>query len=295
LETLRNEGQIPSKTIISYLEYIIQDLEDKTPDFHNKLVIYYIESLLEAKNSKNQEVDILHVKLCAFLDESGYYEPHKIIPLYNYEEQGLHEERAILFSKIGYHSEALKEYIHVLNDFKMAEEYCERHYNPGKEGSKDVFLQLLKVFFIPPDTQNSLSQERLFNAAFDLLDRHYKEIDTPHSLMVLPDETKINKLYPFFENVLRESNNKRRNGQIQQNIIQSEVMRVKSELIKLRSRVVKINENSLCHICDNPLNESAFAFYPNGTVVHYNCYQKMDDPNVCPITKERFGGEEDLY
>jgi len=245
---------------------------------------------------KNPDVDVnmIHVKLLNFLEESQFYEPHKIIPLYNYEEQGLHEERAILFSKIGYHFDALKEYIHVLNDFKMAEEYCLKHYNPNKEGSKDVYLQLLKVLFLPSDPHNldSLPQERLYNAAFDLLDRYYKEIDTPHALMVLPDDTPISKLYPFFENVLRELNNKRRNNQIQQNILQSETMRVKSEVMKLKSRVVKINEDSRCPVCDNALGDSAFAYYPNGIIVHYTCYKKMDDPSVCPVTGERFGVDD---
>jgi hypothetical protein len=57
-------------------------------------------------------------------------------------EDGLHEERAILLSKIGQHYEALREYVHELGDFPMAERYCLKHYD-----SEVIFLVISLIPF----------------------------------------------------------------------------------------------------------------------------------------------------
>jgi hypothetical protein len=47
-------------------------------------------------------------------------------------DEGLIDERAVLLSRLGQHDLVLREYVHKLYDFKLAEEYCNKHYNPEK-------------------------------------------------------------------------------------------------------------------------------------------------------------------
>lgn len=85
-------------------------------------------------------------KLLNFLMDSKHYVPGYLLGLYNsIIEQGLHEERALLLARIGNHVEALKEYVHKLQDFEMAEKYCQQHYDPESEEGRGVYLDLLKA------------------------------------------------------------------------------------------------------------------------------------------------------
>lgn len=125
----------------------------------------------------------VRAKLLDFLDESQFYDPATMIGRYKFTEEGLHEERAILLSKIGQHYEALKEYVHRLGDFHMAERYCKRHYDPTNSEGKDVYLQLLKVYMEPP---NDAVAPEFKEHASRLLDVYYKEINPLKALNVRP-------------------------------------------------------------------------------------------------------------
>jgi hypothetical protein len=46
---------------------------------------------------------------------------------------------------VGKHLDALREYIHELQDFKIAKEYCKKHYDADQEEFRDVYLNLLEV------------------------------------------------------------------------------------------------------------------------------------------------------
>jgi len=213
--------------------------------------------------------------------------------LSRYHFNGLHEERAILLSKIGHHDEALKEYVHKLHDFGMAEDYCKQHYDHENEEARDVYLSLLKVYMTPPGPE-APNQEELHNNAYQLLNKYYKKIDTVKALEVLQEMTSLSMLYPYFGKVFRDINKEKRNNQVQTNLQKCETMKVKSEYLKLRSRVVKVTDETLCAVCNKRLIDVAFALYPTTltdepVTVHYLCYKNQKDKNVCPATGERFG------
>jgi len=221
----------------------------------------------------------MRTKLLDFLEYSKHFTPQKLLAKYNQQlqDEGLYEERAILLSKIGEHESALKEYTHRLFDLKKAEDYCVKHYNIDNDVSKDVYLSLLKVYLTKPVASTNaedpvISEIALQEAAFKLLNKHYKEIDTPKALDLLPEETRILKLYPYFEVVLRDLNQKRRNNQVQMYILRSESMKVKRELIKYRSDVVHITDDTYCADCERPLGNAVPVRYPNGNIVHYKCH-----------------------
>jgi len=227
-------------------------------------------------------------RLLDFLEQSRFYTPAIMLSNYNFTEDGLHEEKAILLSKIGHHFEALKEYVHKLKDFTMAEEYCAQHFDTENDEARDVYLSLLKVYMAPPASPDAPSKEELQNAAILLLNKHFKEIDPSKASDSLPEQTPLHLLNTYFEKLLREINQEKRNKQVLSNIQKCETMKIRSELLKLRSRVVKITDETLCPVCNRRIGETAFAYYPNGTVIHYLCYKKLEDKNVCPVTGERF-------
>jgi len=193
---------------------------------------------------------------------------------YNYTSEGLREERAILLSKVGKHYEALREYIHELHDFKIAEQYCKKHYDPDKEEFRDVYLNLLEVYLSTPPQCTEHFAKELDHAAYTLLNEHHKEIDIPKALKIIPENTPLNKLYSYFENVICDINKEKRNKQIQMNLQCAERMKVQSEVLKLRSNIVKITDDQYCPVCNEKINLMIFFRFPDGTIKHYKCFHK---------------------
>jgi len=194
-------------------------------------------------------------------------------------ERGLYEERAIILSRLGRHDAALEEYTHSLFDFKVAEEYCAKHYDPDKEENRDIYLSLLQVYLKKPrrDTNGAMATA-LRDAAFDLLIRHYKEIDTPRALEILPRDTTIQSLFPYLVSVFRDMNDRKRNNQVEKNILRAESMKVKGALLKYHAQAVVVSESTFCAECDRAIGRNvAFVRYPNGDIVHYNCFRRKED------------------
>jgi hypothetical protein len=296
---LRHLKAVRPSLIIPYLEYVILELGNETPELHNELVLQYLDRIIELRKrvtdpsilkrvagTEPGELGTLRVKLLTFLEESKCYAPEKILSRYNLTDEGLIDERALLLSRLGQHDLVLREYVHKLYDFKLAEDYCNKHYNPEKEESRDVYLSLLRAYLSPEMTpiprENGMvvtaNPKELRAAAFDLLDRHFMQIDIPKALQLLPEDTPFSGLYPFFEKVLRLINQKRRQNVITVNVARSEAIKIKKELMKLQRRSIKITEDTVCISCRKRLGEAVFASYPNGDVIHYKCLLKQNQP-----------------
>jgi hypothetical protein len=196
----------------------------------------------------------MRTKLVEFLEQSDNYNPEKMLSRYNsnFAPEGLYEEKAVLLSKTGQHSLALREYTHRLRDLAQAERYCSKHFDRDSEKGRDVFLQLLTVLLAPdsPDPDGF----RAF--AFEILHRHFNELDVPAALGLLPPGTRMGKLYPFFLNVWRSKNKTKRDCQVVVNITKSEMMKVKAELYKLRARHITITDETKCDVCGKSIGDA---------------------------------------
>eukprot|EP01128_Nolandella_sp_AFSM9_P012212 TRINITY_DN9057_c0_g1_i1.p1 TRINITY_DN9057_c0_g1~~TRINITY_DN9057_c0_g1_i1.p1 ORF type:complete len:920 (-),score=186.09 TRINITY_DN9057_c0_g1_i1:146-2812(-) len=283
-------GNLSEEILVQYLEYLVDSLGNTSQVIHNKLLFKYFKAVLYYKQHATEDVShmvpgtepgelgIVRSKLLDFLEESRYYDPATMIGRYKFTERGLHEERAILLSKIGEHYEALKEYVHRLDDFNTAERYCKRHYDPQNTDGKDVYLQLLKVYMDPP---SHASAPRFKQAASRLLDVYYKEINPIKALNELSSETSVEELFPYLEKVLRAMNSTRRSLQVCVSLQRSEAMRIKGELFQLTSNSVLITEETICKGCGKSIgSDSIFVRYPNSDLIHNkqkcrNDYQQL--------------------
>ncbi|CAG8660017.1 8216_t:CDS:10, partial [Dentiscutata erythropus] len=234
---------------IMYLEHIIGELHDPTPDFHNKLIINYLNKIQRLSSqapsdnsnlnhppsgSETETSDEINKKLLKFLETSTHYKAEKILghlPLDDF-----YEARAILLSRLGQHDQALNIYIHKLQNEQLAEEYCVKNYKD--DDSKNVFISLLRA------------------------------------LNMLPSSTEISQLYSFFEKNMRESNRNRNMNLIVKNLLKANQAQAEEQLMFYRSRRVKIDEDRMCPQCTRRIGHSVFAVFPNGVVVHYHCKEK---------------------
>ncbi|KAI9246016.1 CNH domain-containing protein [Helicostylum pulchrum] len=268
-KVLQHLESISSDLAIQYLEYIIEDLHDESPEFHNRLVIAYLDKIHSDKKVDKDKKKNLRSRLISFLTDSSYYKAEKILSRLPIDD--LFEERAILLSRIGQHDQALDIYVYKLKNYVMAEEYCTKVYQEDPVKGEKMYLTLLKVYLQP-----SNNQKPLIEPALDLLAHHGSHINASEVLAILPTPTKLYGLFPFFEKYIRETNKNRNMDLIVKNLLKAEQIQVEEQLMFYRSRAVKITDDRMCPQCNKRIGNSVFAVFPNGVVVHYSCKEKIE-------------------
>lgn len=142
---------ISAKLAIRYSEHVIEELNDMTPDLHQKLLQLYLEQLIKAKNNSAEFEDEearerCRDKLLNMLETSTQYSPARMLDrlprdgkcgeptdffplsqslrprLIKFLDPDFYEARAITFSKMGQHRQTLEIYVFKLNDPQKAEE-----------------------------------------------------------------------------------------------------------------------------------------------------------------------------
>ncbi|XP_039248093.2 vam6/Vps39-like protein [Styela clava] len=273
---------------IKYLEHVIFNAEDKTPEFHNNLVIAYkikVQNLLALHQHELPEVDKysmnsgppelreMRKKLLSLLESSTSYQAERLIE--HFKSEVLVEEKAIILGRMGLHEQALAIYAQTLRDPSRAEEYCHKVYELNKIMNKDVFLCLLKMYLNPHiedeayDGDDSVKPD--MKAAFRVLEQHSNKIDCVQALNLLPNDTDIRQIKNFLENVLEKLNERHREAQVLESLMLSEKYQVHEQRMYHESKKCVISDEKLCRVCKKRIGDSAFARYPNGVVVHYFC------------------------
>uniref|UniRef100_A0A8B9KXG6 CNH domain-containing protein n=1 Tax=Astyanax mexicanus TaxID=7994 RepID=A0A8B9KXG6_ASTMX len=237
-----------------------------------------------AAGKEEGELGEFRNKLLCFLDVSSAYEPERLISDFPFD--GLLEERALLLGRMGKHEQALFIYVHILKNTYMAEEYCHRHYDKLADGSKDVYLSLLRMYLSPPDVhclgpiKMELSEPQAnLQAALQVLELHHSKLNTTKAINLLPANTQIREIRVFLESVLEEKAQRKRFDQVLKSLLQAEFLRVQEERIFHQQVKCVITEEKTCRVCKKKIGNSAFARYPNGVVVHYFCCK---DRSLCP-------------
>jgi len=286
-EVLQHLRSVHAALTVPYLEFLVEHEKVKDPLFHDQLSAAYLDLVLQLMTAQSaeerEELAKTRRKLARFLEASPhYYNPQRMLSRLPADQ--LLEERALLLSKIGQHRDALEIYVHRLHNTQLPLKYCERVFVANEtENAESVYYSLLHVYLRPQSGEPLLAQ------ALGLLREHYRRIDLPKALALLPD-TSVRSVEHYLRSVLRENARRRRNNQVVRYLVKSENLQVHHDLLRARSQMVRITEDKPCPVCNKRLGKSVFARYPNGVVVHYHCAR---DKRVCPITGQQFSREED--
>lgn len=293
-----------SQLVIPYLEHIIHIWSDKTPLFHNTLLLRYrqkvasmlakyVDSLGDGESpcpagKEPLELGVLRRKLLDFLEISDYYSTEGLPTLLLNE--GLCEERAIVVGKLGKHEEALSIFIYVLDNPKRAEEYCESEYKKKAPNSRNIFFLLLKLYLHPPESLNTnnlslFGVKSTANSTSEgagcldfgprivrLLNEHGEKIDPIEAINELPSEMNINLITEYLSAVFRRKVQENHEIEIFRQLVMSKFYRVQKSWIKLQqANKVLIEDSTICQVCTKRIGRSAFVRFPNFDLVHYSC------------------------
>jgi Vam6/Vps39-like protein vacuolar protein sorting-associated protein 39 len=121
---------------IRYLEHIINDLNELSPMFHDRLVSLYLDEASESTSAAGHRAEIRE-KMVKFLEVSEQYMPERALgrlsrstssrECSNIDDEFL-PEKAVVLSKMGQHKNALEIYVFKLQDYAKAETYSpDRH------------------------------------------------------------------------------------------------------------------------------------------------------------------------
>ena len=269
-----------------YLEHIIQELNDTTPDFHQSLINIYIERLKLGDFADDNDQTAWKEKTLDFLKTSKYYQSYayKVLQKLPKDSPNFFEARAIVLSKMGQHRQALDIYVFQLKDADKAEEYCNQIYltetatapAPTPHGRAtdidpndappSIYHTLLSLYLSPPP-----SHKPQWGPALNILAKHGARMPAFSTLNLIPEILPIRDLESYFRGRIRTANTLVNEGRIVAGMRSTLAF---SEEAKLRlgdgirggnggrNRRVVITEDRVCGVCHKRFGGSAIKVMP---------------------------------
>ena len=278
---------IDKRFVVKYLEHVIHELNDTTPDFHQRLVDIYIQ-YLKTGNFNNEEEHVEWTKKTLdFLRSSKYYQAYKALSQLDKDDPNLYEARAIVLSNMGQHKQALDIYVFKLKDSDKAEEYCNQVYimestqkaspaSPDRDGSQklsdpegsstSIYHTLLSLYLSPPPPHKVQ-----WGPALNILARHGARVPASSVVDLIPETLPVQELESYFRGRMRAANTTVNEGRIVAGLRSTLAF---SEEAKLRlgdgmyggyggrNRRVVITEDRVCGVCHKRFGGSAIKVLP---------------------------------
>ncbi|TVY31863.1 Vacuolar morphogenesis protein [Lachnellula occidentalis] len=296
---------------VRYLEHVINELNDTTPDFHNQLVGAYLKDLKAREDTDSESWKDLMQRLLAFLRTSKEYSLSRAFGSVPRDDPKFYEAQAVVLSNMGQHKQALEIYVFKIKDFEKAEEhvipsyYCppsnisSRYCNhvhlqsstdptaaqsrkPSTLGIDDdapsIYHTLLALYLTPPKpyTPN-------WPPALDLLSKHGSRLPASSTLNLIPTALPVAELESYFRGRIRAANSIVNEARIVAGMRKSEVVSSQAALLLGdgvpggkggRNRRVLVQEERVCGVCHKRLGGSVVAVLPDNEVVHYGCLSR---------------------
>ncbi|KAL1644096.1 Vacuolar morphogenesis protein 6 [Didymella pomorum] len=282
------------KLAVKYLEHVIEELNDLTPDFHQKLVDLFLERLRSGSFEGDDEKRLWRERLQTFLKTSGNYNNYRVFKQLSPDDPDFFESRAIVLSKMGQHKQALQIYVFQLKDYNKAEEYCNAIFlsastpitSPHPQSEKSVsdtqepsiYHTLLSLYLAPPPPHAPN-----WPPALDLLSKHGARLPASTTLDLVPATLPVRDLESYFRGRIRAANSVLNEERIVARLRGVEKVGVEMSLLLgdgyekdmhkpggLNRRVV-VDEDRHCAVCHKRFGGSAIRVWPDGSVVHAGC------------------------
>ncbi|KAG5944692.1 hypothetical protein E4U53_006832 [Claviceps sorghi] len=284
-----------------YLEHIIDELDDMTREFHNRLVELYVGEL--RRMDGGEERDGTMSKFMAFLrDSHQVYSLTKALELVSNDDAAFFEAQAIILSNMGQHRKALEIYVFKMRDYGKAEEYCNRVHKTqdttlsspvnsrdgatihADDAGQSIYHILLALYLKPPAPHGVQ-----LKPALDLLSKHGSRLPATSTLSLIPDDLPVASLEAYFRGRMRSANSLVNESRIVAGLRQAEQIAVAARLNigdrvvngqGGRNRHVTITDERHCFVCHKKLGGgmriggSVVAVLPDNSAVHYGCLNR---------------------
>ncbi|KAF4627324.1 hypothetical protein G7Y89_g10828 [Cudoniella acicularis] len=281
---------------VKYLEHVINELNDLTPDFHNQLVAAYLRDLKNRQDRDSDDWKDLMNRLVTFLRTSKQYSLGKAFG--NIPRNDFYEAQAVVLSNMGQHKQALEIYVFKIQDFEKAEDYCNHvHLQSSTESSPlqsrkastveeddatppSIYHTLLSLYLTPPPPHSPN-----WPPALDLLSKHGSRLPASSTLSLIPTTLPVAELESYFQGRIRAANSVVNEARIVGGMRKTEVVNAQATLLLGdpmtggkggRNRGVFVSKERVCGVCHKRLGGSVIAVLPDNEVVHYGCLNRAN-------------------
>ncbi|KUJ13149.1 uncharacterized protein LY89DRAFT_591238 [Mollisia scopiformis] len=283
---------------VKYLEHVINELNDLTPEFHNRLVEAYIQRLRTREDRDTDTWRSLMGGLTSFLRSSTQYSLSRAFGLIPRDDADFYEAQAVVLSNMGQHKQALEIYVFKIQDFAKAEEYCNRihltqdsavaspiqlrrgsqHMSDQEDSNPSIYHTLLSLYLTPPPPH-----EPNWAPALDLLSKHGSRLPAFSTLNLIPTSLPVASLESYFRGRIRAANSIVNETRVVAGLRKSEVVSSQAALLlgdgapggqAGRNRRVVVSDERVCGVCHKRLGGSVIAVLPDNEVVHYGCLNR---------------------
>jgi Vam6/Vps39-like protein vacuolar protein sorting-associated protein 39 len=277
--------RIETALALRYLEHVIDELNDQTFELHQRLLTLYFERLKQSSITA-AEKDELNSKFLALLRTSTQYSPARLLSTLPRDNPTFYEARALVFSKMGQHKQALEIYVFKLHDSAKAEEYCNRVHltedtvattlPPSRRKSTtdpeneqpSIYHILLGLYLNPPK-----GEEKMWVPAIEILARHGARLPASSTLELIPESLPVKELEFYFRGRIRAANSIVSEGQVVAGLRKVEAVRLQAALLLGegaagemarggRGRRVRVDEERVCGVCFKRLGGSVISVFP---------------------------------
>eukprot|EP00039_Didymoeca_costata_P027017 m.17221 g.17221 ORF g.17221 m.17221 type:complete len:869 (-) comp5949_c0_seq1:1100-3706(-) len=237
------------KATLEYLEYLVFDAKVESPQYHTQLAQLYLRQvkidLIRVENQRKTHgravddtlLEASRSKLKVMLQTSSGYDVEDLLK--ELGKLGLHAETAILYGKLGRHTEALDILVSKLNDHQAAEKYCvDNTRNMDRASRQGLFLQLLGVYL---ERGSGHSKQ-----ALELLNSHHAELNLSQVLEVAPKEWTVQIVDKFLRRSVRQSLHMQRMFRIEQGLYRQRQLQTWAEWDRLTRHGVTISDDQKC-------------------------------------------------
>ncbi|OAX79790.1 hypothetical protein ACJ72_05890 [Emergomyces africanus] len=292
LEFLQN---IDPKLAIRYLEHVIGELNEMSPDLHQRLLSLYLDRLNRWKGGdisgqpefeSEEERRVCKDKFLDMLKDSEQYSPARMLDRLPRDNPEFYEARAIIFSKMGQHRQALE--LTCSNwrvRIKLKNTTTAQRVSPtdNEDGHPSIYHTLLSLYLSPPH-----NYKPQYGPAIEILARHGSRLPAGSTLELIPETFPVHELEFYFRGRMRAANSVGNEGRIVaalrkvQNVAVQANLQLGGEIMKGnnkgRNRFVTISEERVCGVCHKRLGGSVISVFPNNAVVHLGCAGKWSAP-----------------
>ncbi|KAL8816130.1 MAG: hypothetical protein Q9223_004810 [Gallowayella weberi] len=267
-----------------YLKHIIEELNDMTPRFHQRLVEIYVQGLKEGVFADESARRRWEDHTLSFLRSSRNYQPYKALQMLPGDNPKFYEARALVLNKMGQHKQALEIYVFKIQNPDKAEEYCNQvqlaenvsstFAIPGKRSlatdienkTTPIYHNLLSLYLSPPPPHKPQ-----WGPALQILAKHGARMPASSTLELIPEVLPIKELESYFRGRIRSANTMVNESRVTSALRSSLVFSEESKL-RLgdgvpggnggRNRHVLITEDRVCGVCYKRFGGSAIKVLP---------------------------------
>lgn len=286
---------IDTKLAIRYLEHVIQEWNDMSPDLHQRLLMLYLDRIYADKSDKECKDKFLSMlkeseqyspaKTLDRLDREGMYRlPSKLSNISNILQTRTSTRHGLSYlarwvSIARFWRFTCSSFMTMRKPRSMFIPFISVHANPARycnqvhlterqsedDEEKTIYLTLLSLYLDPPH-----GYQPQHGPALAVLAKHGSRLPADAALGLIPAALPVQELEFYFKGRMRAANSVFNEARIVASLRKSRDMQTQAQLVLgegvrgggTRARHVTVTEERICGVCHKRLGGSVINVFP---------------------------------